>query len=752
MSSSKLRENVTDRSTVKRITAVAVVFSVFLLYLLLNLLKLQLFKHEYYVKKTYEEITTSTLLRAERGKIYDSTLTSLAEDRTEWRVFVSPKEIRLAEKNGRSGCTKEIAQGLSKILELNEAKTEEKIRSSGQLDLTLKKSINKTKYEAVIKFIINNSLENLVFTEAQTSRYYPEGTLAAHALGFCGSENSGLFGLEYYYNETLSGKDGYYLYAKNAGGITLPTRYSETVDPIDGASIVTTIDSYLQSKLETQLEAIRINHNVNNRVTGIVMDTSTGAILAMATSSPFDPNDPFTLDEESQKKLKKSGYEEASEEYKSYKSTLLQEMWSNKAVTQLYEPGSTFKIVTVGAALDSGSSKISDLFSCKGYHEVGGWRIKCHKVTGHGSGFDLAYGLQMSCNPTMMKISEKMGVEVFYDYVKRFGYFEKTGIDLPGEAQTIFHEKDAIGPTELATASFGQRFKVSVIGQLAAVSSVANGGKLVKPYLVERVVDRYGNTVSEHKTEYRGQSVSETTAKLLSGVLEDGVSGEGGAKNARVIGYSVAAKTGTSQKFDILDENGNSYLRISSTVAFTDGYEKNISMIIVADEPMSTVKYGSVVAAPYISAFLEDALPYLEYASTEKETDYEVKSFVGMNASTAANELSSDGVAYKIIGNGKSVLSQMPRGGDVVTKELATIYLYTEDEDLEEDTMPTLIGLTAYEANIRAASLGLNLRIIGLYNLSDGNLKVIGQSIPAGDKIRKGQVLILRLATFEFED
>ncbi len=752
MKENNLKSDLTERISKKRIMIVGVAFLLFLSYLFVNLFYLQYIKHDYYKQKTYDQITTSSVLKAERGKIYDSNLNLLATDKTVWRIFVSTRDIKKAQNDGFEGCAEFIASGLSEILGLDKNTLYTKITNTNRLDVTIKRSVSEDEYQRVLRFIIDNSLEELVFTEAQTSRYYPSGTLAAHVLGFTGIENNGLFGLEYYYDQTLSGEDGYYLYAKDANGNALPTEYSEISPAKDGSSIITTIDSYLQSALESELESIRIDHDVNNRVTGIVMDTSTGAILAMATSSPFDPNEPFILDAESEKKLAASGYAEDSEAYKNYKNELMQQMWSNKAVSQLYEPGSTFKIVTVSAALDSGTATINDTFSCNGYHEVGGWRIKCHKVTGHGSGFSLAYGLQMSCNPTMMAIAERLGAEEFYSYVEKFGYFEKSGIDLPGEASTIFHELENIGSTELATASFGQRFKVSVINHLTAVSAIANGGSLVTPYLVERVVDSLGNTVFEHTPDIRAQVLDSETAELVAKVLEEGVSGDGGAKNARVIGYNIAAKTGTSQKFDVLDENGNSYLRISSTVAFTTGYDRNISVIIVADEPMASVKYGSVVVAPYVSSFLEVALPYLEYKSSEPSVYTDVKSYVGMNVNSAASDLSANGISYKIVGNGTSVLSQMPLGGESVDLKLATVYLYTEDIIDGEMTMPSLVGLDAAEANKIAVNLGLNIQIIGVLGTDEGALTVSEQSINAGEKIKKGQILILRLISMSFED
>ena len=427
------------KQTAKRMFAVLLLFSLVCGFLIFRLFTLTILNHDYYSDKSYDQITTSSVLRAERGKIYDSSMNVLACERTVWRIFACPRDIIAMSKENGIDYAAIISRGLADILSIDQETLENKLRKSAVLDVTVKKSASSEEYAAVIDFVKANGLDGLVQTEAQSSRYYPEATLAAHVLGFVGSDNQGLYGLEYYYNKELSGKDGYYLYAKDANGRPISGEYSDYVAATDGLSLVTTIDTYVQKALESQLETIRVNHQVNNRVTGIVMNTETGAILAMATSSPFDPNSPYELDSVSQSKLAASGYAEWSEEYKKLKTELMQIMWSNKAVSETYEPGSTFKIITVSAALDLGVAKPTDTFSCCGYHTIGGWRIKCHKVTGHGSGFTLAYGLQMSCNPTMMNLAGKIGADSFYSYIERFGYLEKTGIDLPGEGQSIMH-------------------------------------------------------------------------------------------------------------------------------------------------------------------------------------------------------------------------------------------------------------------------------------------------------------------------
>ncbi len=752
-----LKENelkkLTKKTTSQRMIAVFLLFSFFAAYLLFNIFRLDYLKYDYYKEKTYDQVTTSSKLTAERGNIYDSNMNLLAESSTVWRIFVSTRDIRKAEKESGIDYKRVIADGLAPILSLNAEAIYKKLDGSSVLDVTIKKAANEEEYRRVLEFIVANGLEDLIFAEAQTSRNYPSGTLAAHVLGFTGSDNQGLYGLEYYYDDILAGEDGYYVYAKDANGNALDTEYSSYFPATDGYSIVTTLDSYIQSQLEAVIETVRVNHNVTNRVCGVVMDTKTGAILGMATSTPFDPNDPFTLDEVSAKKLTESGYLQGTDEYNAYKNELMQVMWSNKAVSETYEPGSTFKIVTVSAALDSGVASPENTFSCRGYYEVGGWRIRCHKITGHGSGFSLAYGLQMSCNPCMIALSERIGASSFYDYVKKFGYFEKTGIDLPSEASTIFHKEENIGSTELATASFGQRFKVSIINQLTAISAVANGGNLVTPYVVDKVIDAEGNVISQHKTEVKRRVISEEVAKTVSDILIEGVSGDGGAKNAGVSGYDIAAKTGTSQKFDILDENGNSYLRIGSTVAYSVSEESGISMIIVVDEPNSQVKYGSVVAAPYVSALLEKILPYLEFKSNAEEFNSTVENYVGMNLNSAVTKLKEAKMNYEVIGNGDTVLAQTPSPEDSITLPLSKVILYTEKAGEDTVYVPNLVGKDLATAIKTAINAGLNIRLSGGgATAPDSDDVVCEQSLPPDDKVKRGTVITIRAINTNYED
>ena len=744
--------SLSKKKTFQRASVILITFMLFSCFLLFNVLKLDLFLYDHYKEKAFDQITTTSTLKAERGDIYDSNMNLLATTKTTWRIFVSTKELQKRSESDNVDYPLLISTGIANITGGDQASIYQKISSSKLLDVTLIKSATESTYLKIIDFIKQNNLSDLIGTEAQTSRYYPEGTLAAHVLGFTGSDNQGLYGLEYSYNSLLAGKDGYYTYAKDAAGNAMPGNYSGVCRAENGYSIVTTIDSFVQEQLESQLELIRVTHSVQNRVTGIVMDTSTGAILAMATSSPFNPNDPFVLDSQSEEKLMNANLGPDSKEYTAYKNELMQTMWSNKAVSETYEPGSTFKIITVSAALDLGVVKTTDTFSCVGYHTVGGWKIKCHKTTGHGHSFPLAYGLQMSCNPTMMTIAERIGAENFYSYVDKFGYFDKTGIDLPSEAKTIFHKLENIGSTELATASFGQRFKVSIINQLTAISAVANGGYLVEPDLVSKVIDKDGNIISSHNPVIKRQVISNDVANTVSKILEEGVSGDGGAKNAYVDGYLIAAKTGTSQKFDVLDANGNSYLRIGSTVAYAPINEKGISVIIVVDEPQSEVKYGSVVAAPYVSNLLSAILPYLDYHSNNTVSEYTVGNYIGGNAQAVVTGLKKNGINFILVGNGDTVIDQIPSADISILKSVSTIYLYTEKREDELITVPNLVGLSIKEANLLLTNAGLNVRISGGLSQNCTTVTVTSQSIPYGAKVVKGSVITLSVLGTDFED
>ena len=714
---------------------------------------MQVSRYEYYKNKVIDQITTSSTLKAKRGTIYDNAMQVLANTETVWRVFLSPVDIAKASEKKNTDYAQIIASGLSPILEIPEASILKKANQSSTIDVTIAKEVNEQTYKKIEAFISENNLSNMIHTEANTSRFYPKGDFCCHLLGFTGTDGQGLFGLEYEYDSYLKGQDGHYVYAKDATGSEMPSGYIGYIEPTNGSSLITTIDSYIQEQLEYQISEIEETFDVQNRVSGIVMDVNTGAILAMATTSSFDLNSPYELDALYSKKLADSGLSENSSEYKAYRNELLYSMWQNKPVSEAYEPGSTFKIITVAAGLETNSVSLSNQYVCNGSHAIGGYHISCHKKTGHGT-VTLAQGLQQSCNPCMIMVSQSIGASKFYEYVKAFGYLEKTGIDLPSEGTSIFHTQSGLGITELATSSFGQRFKVTPLQQITAIAAVANGGYLVTPYVVDKILDSNGNSVYSHTTQIKRQVISTKTAQTVSKILEEGVSGDGGAKNAAAEGYLVAAKTGTSEKFDILDENGNSYLRIGSCIGYAPSDEAQIAVLIIVDEP-TTAKYGSIVAAPYVGNMMKSILPYLgnENASDDKKQDLTVENYIGLSANEAKAKIEKQGMKVIVYGNGEKVLSQMPQCGSEINIATGSIYLYTSDSKEEYVTMPNLIGKTPSNANEEIISLGLNLKLLGVTNYAIGKgATVTNQSIAAGTRIKKGTVIELMLLYTDSED
>jgi stage V sporulation protein D (sporulation-specific penicillin-binding protein) len=436
-----------------------------------------------------------------------------------------------------------------------------------------------------------------------------------------------------------------------------------------------------------------------------------------------------------------------SEEYRKAKNSLLYEMWGNKAVSVLYEPGSTFKIVTTSVALEEKVSTVSEGFFCSGALKIDGYGtpIRCHKRQGHGA-LSFAEALQKSCNPTMIRLAERIGTQRFMSYFKSFGYTGKTGIDLPGEALGIFHSENGFGNVELSVYAFGQTFKTTPIQQISAVSAVANGGELLSPYVVKEICDASGATVYRGGGKVRGKVLSKSVCDTISGILCDGVNGDGGAKNAGVAGYRIAAKTGTSQKRDIKTEN----LYVGSCVAYSVNEEGSISVIIAVDEPQCAGYYGSTVAAPYVSEFLKGALPYLGVepsytADEEARLNVCAPSLVGMSVAEAKKEAALSGVSVTVIGSGDQVVSQMPKAQTLINREGGRVIVYTEGECSDYGKVPSVVGLTASEAIKALVNAGFNFRLCGATSeTAQAYATVIAQDC-AGAELKLGSSVSLWL-------
>ncbi len=734
-----------ERKTLRRATAVAVLLILTFLLLSARIFAIQFFGFEKYQQKVLDQMTTESPVRAARGEILDATGRVLATNQTVYRVNLFPNVIAKAENADALG--KRIAEGLcARLPNANYDKIIEHISHKSSLERTVARAVDRQTAADILDFIKKEGLTDMLSVDAVTTRYYPYNALAAQLLGFTGSDGQGLYGLELQYNSAMSGKDGSYITARDSMGNEMPNSYEAYVPAIDGGTLHTTLDAYVQSVLEEELEKAMIESNAQNRVCGVVMDVNTGAILAMATGPSFDLNDPFTLNEACARELAAQGLDPEDEAYQTLKNKLLLEMWSNKASTEIYMPGSTFKILTCAATLQEDAViDLNERFFCSGALQVADRTIHCHKKGGHGS-ITFKEGLQNSCNPVMMTIAARLGCEKFYEYVQAFGLLEKTGIDLPGEGNSIFHSASSFTPLDLATASFGQNFKISVLQLITAIAAVANGGELLSPYLVESITDANGNNVYTHQKTVRRTVISKETAQNICDILAGGVAGDGGAKNAYVAGYRVAAKTGTSEK--IGDDRS---ARIGSCVAFAPADAPEIAVVIVVDEPTQGSKYGSVVAAPYVANVLERILPYLgiqaRYTEAEEKAQtLRVPDCLGWSVDNAVLALSAAGFSYQIAGDGAYITGQIPAANATVLKEGAKITLTTGNGKNELICVPNVVGMSASEANKTLLNAGFNIKVIGAKDYLKSNKTVIEQLSSPGAELPRGTVIVVRFA------
>ena len=746
-----------DSRLLKRAAIIGGIVVFAFIYLLIRILLLQTVGYEKYRNKVLNQITTEAEVVADRGKIYDRNGVLLATGVTNYRVFIAPRVIAESSEREELRYDALIAEGLCDILGVTQEHIMEQTTHTKYLDRTLARDVDEETAARVRAFIATNDLENMVFLQAGTKRYYPNGAMACHVLGFTGSDGAGQYGLELSYNSTLAGTNGRYITARDSRGNEMPYEYQSYIEAQDGNSIVTTLDVNIQAVLEEQLSTAYIESGGQNRATGMVVDVKTGEILAMATYPSFDLNNPRTLNEYDEAALAASGLLVGSDEYNALMQELQLTTWSNKAITEVYMPGSTFKIVTAAMGYEESLIDPNEHFMCPGYHYVLGRRISCHKVQGHGSQ-TFAKGLQNSCNPVLMMMGARIGQEAFYEYYQSFGYTEKTGIDLPGEGTSIFFNPNTWSELDLAMASFGQNFKISPIQQIMAVATVANGGYLMTPHLVREVLDSEGNVIKTYGDTQKRQVISETTAKQLAAVLEDGVSGGAGAKNAYVAGYRVAAKTGTSEKIDKKNETGVEYY-VCSCVGFAPADDPEIAVIIMVDEPTKGTLYGSTVAAPYLANVMRDALPYLgvEPVYTEKELAnmaITTPSLTGWYTGSAETTAASRGFEVEIVGEGGIVRAQSPAAGTKVESAKAKIILYTETEmEKTTVTVPDLSGKSAVAANEALANRKLNIRIEGTNNyLSGSGAVAIAQSPAAGTEVEVGTVITVTFRNQEEGD
>lgn len=726
--------------------------------LIFQLFRLQILRHDELESAALQQQLRRTAIPASRGTIYDREGRVLAMSATTYTVYISPAEISM---NGEDA--ERIADGLSEILGVDREKILAMTGDRRSWYKTVKRQIEETEADAVRAFKNEYDLQGIKL-EPDTKRYYPYASLASHVIGFVGADNTGLAGLEFTQNDLLAGTGGSILRLKNSTGTDmLLTSYEDYVDAQDGFDLHLTIDTTVQYYLEKQLSQAVEDYDIQNGAAGIIMDPNTGAILAMASLGNFDLNNYQLVSADIQAQI--DGTADADAAAQLLKDAQLAQ-WRNKAISDTYEPGSTFKILTLAMALEEGVTTPLDSFYCGGSMTVQGRGkpLKCWKTVGHGSQ-TLTEAAQHSCNVAFATLGLRIGEETFYRYCESFGFFRadddpdaaltgKTGIALPGESGSIWWPHSVFCNSEnfsqLAAASFGQTFNITPLQLITAVSACCNGGYLMKPYIVDSVTDGDGTLISKTEPEVLRQVISEKTSAQVNAVLERVVcdTQQGTGKNAYVAGYHVAGKTGTSEKV-AQDAAGGKKEYIVSFIGYAPADDPQVVCLILMDTPSSETGIyisGGQMAAPVVGRVLGEVLPYLgiqpQYSEAEKEyIDRAVPPLTGKTPEEAVKLLREAGLSARIEGMGEYVTAQLPGKGTVVASG-TTVLVYTGDApEARGESVPDLTGLTYAEARETLFSQELFLRSDSALLADSDTVRVVFQSVAAGEIVRTGSVI-----------
>lgn len=690
---------------------------------------------------------SSVVIKANRGSIYDANGTTLAQSSTVWDVTISPHNIDISNTKAKEqydikakaliekGETPEpyvdraelISQKLSELLGVDYSKIKTACADTTKQYYMVKRKVEKPEANEITAFMNENGLNSDdIYLWPTSKRYYPNDSLASNIIGFTNFDGDGVYGLEAYYDDYLSGTDGKAVYAVAADGRKLQNSSDAYYSAVDGYSLVLTLDEVLQHYLEKNLELCVSQHQVINRACGIIMNCNTGAVLAMATAPSFDLNNPSELkssfDLQTLAEMKESGATE--EELDAKEASLREQQWKNKAITELYYPGSVFKTVTCASALEEEVVSLNSTFHCAAYEMVAGTKIKCWSSYGHGT-LTLQQAVTKSCNPSFIQIGQLLGKDKFCDYFEAFGFTEPTGIDLPGESGSLYVSRENMGLVELASSSFGQTNKVTPLQMTTALCAIVNGGYLVTPYVVDKMLDSDGNVVKTTETRIKRQVISEETSAQMRQILETVVN-ENGGSNAYINGYRIGGKSGTTEKIDeynkLKAETGVDHMTyVPSFAAFAPADDPQIVMLVMADTPTGTQYYGSAVAAPVVSAVFKEGLPHLgiypTYTAEElAKMDAAVPYVMGMEAQRAEAKLNAEGFEVRYVGDpasGATVSTQIPASGSSIPKG-STVVLYLGNEyDLESAVIPDVTGMTVSQANEAITNAGFNIKISG---------------------------------------
>ena len=705
------------------------------LILVIKLFSLQILRHDELEAKALDQQTRSTEVAATRGTIYDRNGNIMAISATAETVFLSPLEMdrALSDKDNPVAWTKDsVAQKLSEILEINKEGILKKMERTDSQYEVLKLRVEEDVADQIRTFINNEGVVG-VYMVTDAKRYYPYATLASQIIGFVGTDNYGLYGLEARYNDVLDGETGLVVSTKDPTGSDMLYGYEQYYKAQNGSDIVLTLDATVQYYVEKALSEM-VTSTEAQGATGIVMDVETGAVLAMASSPTYDLNDPSAVYESRLASLVKDGQLDLAD------AQLRQ--WRNRAINDTYEPGSTFKVLTLAAALEEGVIDENTTFDCTGSIHVLDATIHCSNRAGHGHQ-TLEQTAGNSCNPAFITYGLRLGTEKFYRYMKDFGLVNGSGIDLEGEALGIFAPQETASELDLACYAFGQNFNTTPVALISAQAACINGGYLHTPYVVERVVDSEGNVLSSHDSTPVRQVVSEETSALVRQCLEYVVS-SGTGRNGQVHGYRIGGKTGTADK-------GNTGEVVLSFMCFAPADDPKYIMLLTLDSPTGEGRGGGGTVAPYASRIMGEILPYLgvepSYSAEELlGSDATVNYVIGMTVADAEEKLKSKGFSVKVVGDGDTVTDQTPEGGTVIPgKSRVILYAGSEKPDTL-CTVPSLVGLSPSEANMAVSSAGLLLRFTGTTDSGSGSVRVINQSEAAGAQVEAGTVISVQLS------
>jgi stage V sporulation protein D (sporulation-specific penicillin-binding protein) len=709
-----------------------VIFGIGYSILISRLVNLQIVNSTYYSGKVASQQLSNVTISAQRGTIYDSNMVPLAESAAVWDVAVSPAYIKNEKQKNN------IADNLSKILQINRTTVYNEINNKSDY-IVIAKKIEKPTADQITQFKKKYDIGCVTLVD-DSKRYYPFGDFAAQLIGFTGSAGQGLDGIEAEYNSVLSGTPGKDVTEKTATGEDMPYDIGNDIPAKDGDNLVLTIDEVVQQDLEDNLKQALITNKVTNRVTGIVMNVNTGEILAMATAPGFDPNNPFVIaDTTVQKQLSAL----SGNALKTATLQAEQTQWRNKAISEPYEPGSTFKIVTASAALQEGVVNENTMFNDPGFADIAGTII--HSWMGYGQGnISFLQGFEDSNDTVFIETGEKLGFMNFFKYYSGFGLTQKTEIDLPGEAGSIYYNQNQLGPVQLASEAFGQSDKITAIQLITAVAAASNGGYLVQPHVVKEETDVNGDVVKAFGTTVKRQVVSSETSKEIDTMLYDEVS-IGTGKNAYVAGYRIGGKTGTSQK---LDDPSDPNAVVSSMVGVAPTDDPQYAVLVVMDEPHAPNNFGGVIASPIVGNIMSEILPYLgvepKYTAAElAKLDIKTPDLSGRTVSDVTTQLKAQGLKVNVIGNGQTVTTQVPLAGNPIPQN-GTVIVYTGSAQIQNSvTVPSLSGMTPAQANSALVSAGLNPNFVGT-GLTDAGEAAYDQDKTAGSKVAPGTVVSVK--------